>query len=226
MQHLDKNMLQEKLESLDQLPSDYQPDLNSKWNLLETALDGTTEKKKKKLIVRLSVAASIALLIGFTYYIISELKYQAVPQSQISEQEESNHSSLKNTPISGPVVNSSFARKSSGNHNRNKIRKQNLILHLPSNEINASHENIIQTAAPEQIVPEVSTTEIVEEINVRPAARYVQIDFGPEDQGIREDNISVNNSQGLRVRLLPLEIELPQRLKQSSSSSMGLHTRF
>ena len=86
MQHLDKNMLQEKLESLDQLPAGYQPDLNSKWNLLETALDGKTEKKSKKFIILWSVAASLLLLLGLAYYIASEQKFHPVIKSQISEQ--------------------------------------------------------------------------------------------------------------------------------------------
>lgn len=227
MQHLDKNMLQEKLESLDQLPAGYQPDLNSKWNLLETALDGKTEKKSKKFIILWSVAASLLLLLGLAYYIASEQKFHPVFKSQISEQKKSDNSIMPKTPISNSVVNSSITQKSSGNQPRKKIKKQNVIPHTPANAVITPKENLIETIIQgQEDVLNASLPEIAEEKNVRPSSRYVQIDFGSEEQGLHENNISVNNNQGLRLRVLPLEIKMPKSLKQSSSSSMGLHTRF
>lgn len=227
MQHLDKNMLQEKLESLDQLPAGYQPDLNSKWNLLETALDGNTEKKRKKFIIRWSVAASLLLLLGLAYYIASEQKFHPVVKSQISEQEKGNNSIIKKTPLSNPVVNSSIAQKSSGNQPRKKIKKQNVIPPTPAKTVSPPQENL--TSALVHVQEEAlvaSLTEVAEEKIVQPSSRYVQIDFDSEVQGLQENNISVNNNQGLRLRVLPLEIKMPKSLKQSPSSSMGLHTRF
>lgn len=227
MQHLDKNMLQEKLDSIDQLPAGYQPDLNSKWNLLETALDGTTEKQQKKFIVRWSIAASILLFMGLAYYLSVEQKVHPEVKSEISEMEKPEKSTTAKALLSNPVVNSSIAQNKSNIRLQKKIRKQNLMPHAPSNADIAPQENLIENKVAEQMeMPDASLTVITEEKTVRSNMRYVQIDFGSEDQGLQENSISVNNNQGLRLRVLPLEIKLPQSLKQSSSSSMGLHTRF
>ena len=227
MRHLDKNMLQKKLESLDQLPAGYQPDLNSKWNLLETALDGTSEKRKKKFIVRWSVAASILLILGLAYYISVEQRFHPDVKSQISEKEKTGNSTAEKTPLANPLVNSSIAEKSSKFQVRKKTRKQSVIPQAASNKDIAPQENLMENKVTERIeMPDASLTVITEEKTVRSNTRYVQIDFGSEDQRLQENSISVNNNQGLRLRVLPLEIKLPQSLKQSSSSSMGLHTRF
>lgn len=64
---MDKNRsLQQKLDSLDELPVGYEPNLNSKWEVLETALHGKTQRKSILIALKpwLRVAAMLLLIGG------------------------------------------------------------------------------------------------------------------------------------------------------------------
>ncbi|MBL0257601.1 MAG: hypothetical protein IPQ03_08740 [Bacteroidetes bacterium] len=45
MYHAEDVFLKNKVEEIDQLPAGYQPDLQSKWNFLETAMEGKKAAK-------------------------------------------------------------------------------------------------------------------------------------------------------------------------------------
>ena len=59
----ENELIRHKIESLTQLPTGYQPDLNSKWDLLEAALPLSEQKPKRRFFIW-RVAAAIVIPIA------------------------------------------------------------------------------------------------------------------------------------------------------------------
>lgn len=76
------NLLQEKFESLDDLPLDYQPNIESKWELLAAGLHGKKPARKPKLIWYLSGVA--ALFLAVLTFFWSEPKQIILPTQVVN----------------------------------------------------------------------------------------------------------------------------------------------
>ena len=70
MEMLEDKIIKQKLDSLEKLPEGYEPNLESKWNLIETGLDEGNKKKVAIIWYRIAIAAMLLMIGGGSLMLI------------------------------------------------------------------------------------------------------------------------------------------------------------
>ena len=216
MYHAEDVFLKNKVEEIDQLPAGYQPDLQSKWNFLETAMEGKKSIKIFPNFVHFGIAATVSLLIGLGIWINYYTNSSGTkPSGNIVADQPSINDDVKFKSI--PVPSSASVKNSKKVFLRKRQHQLNSNLHLLTkpNSYASSHDS--KQDEP-KVKPQIPIT--------AKRKRYVQIDFGSEEALQKSISASAGSDPGFRLRILPSETPASLNTVKYSSPSIRLVRRF
>ncbi|MBK6838946.1 MAG: hypothetical protein IPG90_12455 [Bacteroidetes bacterium] len=231
MYHAEDVFLKNKVEEIDQLPAGYQPDLQSKWNFLETAMEGKKSSKIFPNFVRFGIAATVSLLIGLGIWINYYTNSSGTkPSGNIVADQPSINDDVKFKSI--PVPSSASVKNSKKVFLRKRQHQLNSNLHLLTkpNSYASSHDSKQDEPKVKPQIPIEHAAEFVSISSNTPITakrkRYVQIDFGSEEALQKSISASAGSDPGFRLRILPSETPASLNTVKYSSPSIRLVRRF
>ncbi|MFN8143592.1 MAG: hypothetical protein U0073_04155 [Bacteroidia bacterium] len=224
MLHAEDNLIKNKLEESELLPQDYRPDLESKWNILDTALNSNKNNIEYFSILKIGIAASILLLLGLGWYLntvktirtnSADTPIVSVPdQKPTNIAEPSTETPKQNFIATLPKAHKNFHQKK---------KKSNLPVNAPTIETqailpDATTENIPEPQTSDQLAATLQMQSSVK------SARYVQLDFGTESGEI--SRTSANAEPTFRVRIISTVPPELNSTPQNTSRPIRLFSRF
>jgi len=172
MENLENKIIASKLEELNTLPQDYQPNLDSKWALIESSLDAGSEEKKR-LFVWMPAAASVLIFsfFGVLFFLGDKTKPIAFDKQQ-------DNITKPHREIRSAIRLQSETQKVEVITNRKPkdrmpiVKKESKITHLAVslNVVSDNSTYQVPNAAVEVVVAKESTIK-------KKKSRYVQLDF-------------------------------------------------
>lgn len=224
MLHTEDNLIKNKLEESDLLPPEYRPDLESKWNILDTALNSRKKNVEYFSILKIGIAASILFLLGLGWYLNSvktiRTKSADTPIVSVPDQ--------KRTKISEPSLEKPKRNVFATLSKEHKIvhqkkRKSDLPLNAPTIETqailpDATTENIPESQPSDQLVSSSQKQSSVK------SPRYVQLDFGTESG--ETSRTSANAEPTFRLRIISTAPPEQNSTIQNTSRPIRLFSRF
>jgi len=172
----DDNIIKQKVNSLDSLPPGYEPNLESKWNLLEAGLD---EGKKKRVILywhRVAIAAMLLIIGGGSLLFMNthspDLAQQKIGNKQIMKTE------IPIQPLAKKEAEKIFVSASGKlTHpvfysNKMKTVVQSLTIAEQKNE----HDSVIK---PNELIKDISEIKLVSSSKIK-RSRFVELDFNDQ----------------------------------------------
>ena len=188
------NIIKQKIDSVNSLPQNYEPNLESKWELLEASLESNKPKPFVFWFNRIGSAAAILLLLGgIGIYVIKVIKptnskKTATAQVQKIEKKEYEKPSLKSNSMTNaqPI-----------NTNRNVIIKPKKLKKVIEKEppLMITENKYLDTPIRSVIIVENRTMETVKKYK-----RFTEIDF--EEPLLKNPlEIKVANIQNLKFKI-------------------------
>jgi hypothetical protein len=186
MEILEDKIIRQKINSLDSFPDGYEPNLESKWNVIEAGLD---ERNKKKMIIswyRIVVAAML-FIIGVGSVLLISIKSPSTK----------NYTEIKSKPL--PLVHHT--------ENEDRQKKRNKIAHHHSQKITNKSFSIEKTKPLHDSLIENKIEQNFTEVNVASMAikikkpRYVEVDFNTQPIITSTHSESILASQPIKFKL-------------------------
>jgi hypothetical protein len=187
------NIIKQKIDSINSLPQNYEPNLESKWELLEASLESNKPKPIVFWFNRIGSAAAILLLFGgIGIYVIkvvkpTNLKKPATAQVQRIEKKEHGKPSLKSN---------SMANIQPINNNKDVVVKQKKLKKVIEKEpLMITETKHLDTPIHSVTIVETRTMETVKKYK-----RFTEIDF--EEPLLKNPlEIKVANIQNLKFKI-------------------------
>jgi len=178
MEATENKIITSKLNELKTLPKDYQPNLDSKWALLEASLaPNTTDKKRGMFWMRSAAAVLLIGLLGF--WIRAEYKVKTIGniETQVIKELPANKNQPKNRLHNELTVADKFnivkPRAKLNTSKENGLDQKNIVLETAVLETNEVIEDSMKFVAE----PAAQALTNVDAAVKKKKSRYVQIDF-------------------------------------------------
>lgn len=180
MENSDNRSIAAKLEELDTLPAGYQPNLDSKWTLLEASLEG--QNKTKRAIVLWTRAA--AVLIIFTLAILLLMPHAQPKQMTIARVKPAEPlQPAKPEPAMGITQKKAALKRPAHNTSLFQTPPENAEAPVVAPAVAKTAEDPAPVMADPAALPEAGMAS-----HKKKKARYVQMDFGQvQDEPPREE---------------------------------------
>lgn len=216
MENWENNILANKLNSLQEFPDGYTPDLSSKWEIVEAGLPLQKKHRIVPLIIRWSVAAAVLLAIAFVWMNNAKTAKPDIAQSQKSQYQPQlplaiNDSSENKTML---TVKQSLPKKELPEVARKNITLSKKIAQQDTGKPalpTPAQENIALISTPIKqhdtatFHPGNELAVIAPAENSRPAKRKVyQRDFS-DNVLVIDTGFSTNSNQHFGIRLFPFK---------------------
>jgi hypothetical protein len=225
MEATENKIIVSKLEELTTLPDDYQPNLDSKWALLEASLSGKDKNKQRILFWMRAAAALIILGLAGMWMqsenrvkVLADTKTNNNPESQPAHAEESVSQQQPAIRFQSELnVAATFTVKKTPAKRTEKVEKiqqanepiREIATRALRSETKDSASSIVEV--PAQIA------EVSETPTKKKKGRYVQLDF---DDSIGESSLNPPE-QNLLVK--NIKITLPKNRDTRNSNSANPH---
>jgi hypothetical protein len=195
----------DKLDSLEGLPEGYEPNINSKWALVEEVLD-EQKKTKRPGFIWMSIAAGLLLLISVSGVWIYLSSGDKVVISQKTPAKENNTVAVQNTSTA-PVKNDRIVSIKHRTH-------KSSLTEIAWKKNNVSPKEEVSLALTEISLPTVDTAvnAVVHPITPLPViaqakpkarkSRYVQIDFNDTPIALKQLSRPDNFAQALHFNFM------------------------
>ena len=180
------NIIKEKVNVLRELPDNYHPDLESKWQLLEAGL-----VERKQSFWKLGIVASL-VLVALTGWISHSIFFKETKSSTLNTQIHSNKLA-KTKDYLKPVL--SIYSEQNHKHRKHKpVIESKLITTMPT---------IVKDSNIELITNQSKSLPVVE-VAMKPHKRvFKQLDFGTPLPPDLKDNVIANNQPIFHLELFP-----------------------
>lgn len=177
MEKREDKVLSEILNSMDELPDNYHPDLNAKWELLNNALSPDRKKQKRFVWMKWSVAALLLLSVGGFIYI--EWKDAGNGQKQVVHNPSQNHS------IAPVFIQEKVKTTKISEENNNHLKKRKTIIKTHPVEVAnitapVVNKDTLLVILHESIAEDTAQYIIEEGKKADKKQRYISVDFGED----------------------------------------------
>ncbi len=200
MQNTADNLIAQQIASLDTLPADYTPNLESKWQLLETTLV-EQRKSKRKLLLILRAAASIVFIVSLSLLYITFTK--STPKTLPATSHNSKPMILAPQNKTPETLTAAMEKKSP--QKMQTVEKERTI---PTLQIEAPPTDLEQEQAP-MITENKPSEDTVQMLAALPKSakktktRYIQMDFGESNAMAQNNQKPQLHTTGLKFNLAP-----------------------
>lgn len=198
---LEDKIIKQKIDSLEKLPEGYEPNLESKWNLIETGLNEGNKKKVAIIWYRIAIAAMLLMIGGGTLMLLkteteSHLQQHANIRNKIE--------TITSTEIKVVPVNSKIVLQTPQN---------NLIKKLPVEFIKS--ENIVQidSSKHNEIIQSKTQNEFVAVIEKSKRTRFIEVDFNDKP------SFSINPEPSFASQQFKFKIGFTNSISSSENTS-------
>jgi hypothetical protein len=194
MEHMEDKIIRDKIDSLHSLPAGYAPSIDSKWELLETALQG---KKKNNIPYYLAIAATLLLLFSIGWIMLKSDKSNVIKNdaSQVAVMPVQEKKSTDNEQaVASEDVQSIKAQKTETAVNRDVQQSPRIDNEPEDKEIVLIPDT--QIIIKEEVIAQTTTTS--EPKKIQKKKRYVEMQFAP--------SITAERAQELHAGTLKIKL--------------------
>jgi hypothetical protein len=179
MDMLENKKIRDKINSLDELPENYHPNMASKWSLLEAGLDGN-ENRKVIAWKHIAVAAVLVMMAGSAFVL---LNYQET--SQLSEKSTviKNASTLSKANVPGRTESQPVQEMKEEPQPVKKVNREKIFL-APVKEEDMIAVIPVKDSIVQPFTPVKETAMLTVNAPKAKKRRFIEVDFN--------DNIAVN----------------------------------
>lgn len=191
---MEDKIIRDKIDSLHSLPAGYAPSIDSKWELLETALQG---KKKNNIPYYLAIAATLLLLFSIGWIMLKSDKSNVIKNdaSQVAVMPVQEKKSTDNEQaVASEDVQSIKAQKTETAVNRDVQQSPRIDNEPEDKEIVLIPDT--QIIIKEEVIAQTTTTS--EPKKIQKKKRYVEMQFAP--------SITAERAQELHAGTLKIKL--------------------
>jgi hypothetical protein len=181
MDMLENKKIREKINSLDELPESYHPNMASKWSLLEAGLDGNDNKR---IIAwkRIAVAAVLLMIAGsafvlFNYKQTSQLSEKSTVIKNASTLSEAN---VPNASTSLSMTEQQLVLEIKGNLRPIKKINEKKLLPVPAKEEDRIAVIPVKDSIVQPLAPVKETGMLTANAPKAKKRRFIELDFNDE----------------------------------------------
>jgi len=193
MEIQEDNIIKQKVNSLDGLPEGYEPNLESKWNIIETGLD--ENKRKKKIIgwYRIAIAAMLLIIGGGSLFL---LRTDALQPTQV----ENKQFQKAITPTENLVsqAKNSLSKKESKKYIYHPIKMdshETLVSQPLVSENKMETDSFTRLTESAKVIAEITLTDTKTK-----RTRFVELDFNDQPLTTNHSNEPLFASQFIRFK--------------------------
>lgn len=191
MEMSDDNIIKQKINSLDFLPAGYEPNIESKWNLIEAGLD---EGKKKGIIInwyRIAIAAML-LIIGGGSLLFMNMNSQNQLQ-QVANGDQNKKAEIPVQPfVKNEAENSFVAKQRKQVRHFSKSNKLKIV--IPPLAIANSKAETIPVFQPNEQVKDKAEIKLASAVKEK-RSRFVELDFNDQPAAVNSNELIFASQQ-------------------------------
>ena len=209
------SLIAEKLDALAGLPAGYAPNLESKWQLLETTLV-EQRKSKRKILFILRAAACLVLIAGLSLLFITFKNTAAIAPNLSSSTSTAKHKAPANKEPE-PVFEST--RIHYDYKKQARVEEKTLAI-IPTEQplVKQEQESVLAVVQATSSADTIQQAPSVAKLGKKSKTRYIQMDFG-ENTDIAQSNKKVPvYTNSLQFKLRPTELPSEPEARETTQN--------